>query len=202
MKTPNDFDSQFNLDKEYYFKHLDFLCWYRYFFIIREVIDLNSRTLLEIGPGHGIVKSCLQPIVEKYQTMDINAELKPDILADMREFKPALKQRFDCIIASDVLEHIPFSDIKMVCSNIFNYLMPGGKAIITIPHRRSNFLFMTPSYKPHVFTVPTGFLSPGAFYRRFIKRRIWIDPYHLWEIGDDHTKKKTSNQDSRKPALT
>jgi hypothetical protein len=37
--------------------------------------------------------------------------------------------------------------------------------------------------------VPTGFLSPGAFYRRFIKRRIWIDPHHCWEIGDGKTRR-------------
>jgi hypothetical protein len=32
--------------------------------------------------------------------------------------------------------------------------------------------------------VPTGFLSFRAFYRRFVKRKIWIDPHHCWEIAD------------------
>ena len=43
---------------------------------------------------------------------------------------------------------------------------------------------MTPTQIPHVFRVPTGFLSFGSFRRRFIKRKIWIDPHHEWEIGD------------------
>ena len=34
-----------------------------------------------------------------------------------------------------------------------------------------------------------GFLSFGSFYRRFIKRKIWIDPYHCWEIGDGHVRR-------------
>jgi hypothetical protein len=29
-----------------------------------------------------------------------------------------------------------------------------------------------------------------AVYRRFIKRKIWIDPHHCWEIGDGRIKKK------------
>jgi hypothetical protein len=49
---------------------------------------------------------------------------------------------------------------------------------------------MTPlKTDPWVFTVPTGFLSLAGFYRRFIKRKIWIDPHHCWEIGDGSIKK-------------
>lgn len=189
MKTGYDFNSQFHLDKEYYLKKLDFLGWYRHFFAIREVIDFQPRAILEIGAGSEIVKNCLQPAAEKYRVMDVNAKLEPDILADVREFRSELREGFDCAIASDVLEHIPFPDFATACVNLFAYLVPGGKALITMPHRRSHFLFMTPIEKPHVLTVPTGFLSPGAFYRRFIKRKIWIDPDHCWEIGDGRIKK-------------
>jgi SAM-dependent methyltransferase len=97
--------------------------------------------------------------------------------------QPELVERFDCVIAADVLEHLPFADLAVVGANLFAYLRPGGHALITIPHRHSNFLFMSPKQVPHVFTVPTGFLSFGAFYHRFIKRKIWIDPHHCWEIG-------------------
>lgn len=203
MKPANNFDSQFNLDREYYLKKLDFLDWYRYFFAIREVIRFQPRAILEIGTGSEIVKNCLQPIIERYQVMDVNAKLKPHILADVREFRTELKESFDCAIACDVLEHIPFSNLAAACSNVFAYLVPGGKAIITIPHRRSHFLLMTPlQEKPCVITVPTGFLSAGAFYRRFIKRKIWIDPNHQWEIGDGHIKKFHVESTFRKAGFT
>jgi hypothetical protein len=52
---------------------------------------------------------------------------------------------------------------------------------------------MSPTQVPHVFTVPTGFLSLGAFYRRFIRRKIWIDPHHCWEIGDGNVNIKMVN---------
>jgi hypothetical protein len=83
-----------------------------------------------------------------------------------------------------VLEHLPFADLPGTLANLRSYLVADGRAFITIPHRASYFLFMTPTYIPRVFRVPTGFLSLGAFYRRFIKRKIWIDPHHCWEIGD------------------
>jgi SAM-dependent methyltransferase len=190
MKTDYDFNYQFQLDRKYYLENLNFSYWYRYFFVVREVIDLQPQAVLEIGAGNNILKNCLSPLVSKYQVLDLNEKLEPDILADAREFKPELKEKFDCAIACDVLEHIPFPDVTKACANIFAYLTSGGKAIITIPHRRSHFLAMTPlDKKPRTITVPTGFLSPGAFYRRFIKRKIWIDPYHCWEIGDGKVKR-------------
>lgn len=184
------FNAQFGLERKDYLDNLDFLNWYRYYFIVKEALSLAPRSVLEVGVGSGIVKNCLSPAVGEYVVMDINAKLRPDILGDLRDHNPELQGRFDCVIVADVLEHMPFSDLGKNLKNIYSYLAPGGRAIITIPHRRSHFLFMTPAYKPHVITVPTGFLSPGAFWRRFIKRKIWIDPHHLWEIGDGHVKRK------------
>jgi hypothetical protein len=93
---------------------------------------------------------------------------------------------YTCVIAADILEHIPFHDLPRALKNIHSYLKKDGIALITIPHRASHFLFMSPTNIPRAFRIPTGFLSPGSFYRRFIKRKIWIDPDHEWEIGDGH----------------
>lgn len=184
------FDEQFKWNRGVWLSDLDFLNWYRYFFIIKEIINISPANVLEIGTGSGIVKSCLQPNVAKYTTLDISSNLAPDIVGDVRDFHKELEDKFECAIVADVLEHIPFADIEKSLNNINSYLRDKGKLIVTIPHRRSNFLFMSPTYKPHVFTVPTGFLSFGAFYRRFIKRKIWIDPYHCWEMGDGRIKRK------------
>jgi len=189
MNEENEFEKQFSLNQRYYLENLDFINWYWYFIIIKEVICFKPNDILEIGSGSGIIKNCLKPLVEKYIVLDINPQLNPDILGDVRICNNELNNKFNLIIITDVLEHIPFSDLEQTVQNLFLYLKNGGKVLITIPHRRSNFLFMTPTQKPHVFTVPTGFLSPGAFYRRFIKRKIWIDPHHRWEIGDGKIKK-------------
>jgi SAM-dependent methyltransferase len=189
MNDEYNYDNQFNLGQDYYLKQLDFLNWYRYYFIIKAVIDFMPNNILEIGIGSGIVKNCLKQIVNDYMVLDINPKHKPDIVADVRDYQIELENKYDCVIIADILEHIPFCDFVNSLRNIYLYLKNGGKAIITIPHRRSNFLFMTPTQKPCVVTIPTGFLSPGGFYRRFIKRKIWIDPHHCWEIGDGKIKK-------------
>jgi SAM-dependent methyltransferase len=183
-----DFNKQFTLSRDYYLQQLDFLNWFRYYHLIKDVMRLGVTEILEIGSGSGVVRNCLKPLVRDYRVLDINPNLAPDILADVRVPQVELNGRSDCVIVADVLEHLPFPDLEAACANLFAYLKPGGYALITIPHRQSNFLFMTPTQVPHVFAVPTGFLSPGAFWRRFIKRRIWIDPNHCWEIGDGRIK--------------
>ena len=107
MPKEIDFDSQFSMNYEDYLKGIDLSNWYRYYFIIREVIKIKPKSILEIGAGNEIVKNCLNKFVKDYKTMDINPKLKPDILSDLREFKPELKEKFDCVICAEVLEHMP-----------------------------------------------------------------------------------------------
>jgi len=190
----DNFNEQFSLKRGYYLNKLDFIDWFRYFNLIKDALSLQCTDLLEVGTGAGLVRNCLEPQVSTYTTLDINEQLAPDVLADVRVPLAELSGKFDCVIAADVLEHIPFLDLKVAVGNLYEYLESGGHALITIPHRQSNFLFMSPTQVPHVFTVPTGFLSPGAFYRRFIKRKIWIDPNHCWEIGDGKIKVKDVNE--------
>ena len=185
-----NFEDQFKVSKSYYLERIDFLNWFRYFHLVRDVLDLKAGRILEIGTGSGIVCNCIKPLVDSYHVLDINGELEPDFIGDVREFQPALESGYDCVIAADVLEHLPFSDFRKAVGNLHAYLEDGGNALFTIPHRQSNFLFMDPRQIPYVITVPTGFLSFGAFWRRFVKRKIWIDPSHCWEIGDGKVKVK------------
>ena len=72
MNSGHDFSKQFNLDPDYYLKHLDFINWYRYYFPVKEVLRDRPRQILEIGVGSGIVRNCLSALVEDYLTLDIN----------------------------------------------------------------------------------------------------------------------------------
>jgi len=193
MPNQENFNSQFLMDYRDYMEGIDLSSWNRYYFIIKEIIRIKPKTILEIGAGSEIVKNCVKGLVEDYRVMDINEKLKPDILSDMRDFRPELKEKFDCLVCAEVLEHMPFRDLEKNLKNIHQYLANSGKALITIPHRRARILIITPfSYqKPLIITLP-GWLksSPKSFYRQFIKRKIWIDPHHCWEIGDGKIKKK------------
>jgi 2-polyprenyl-3-methyl-5-hydroxy-6-metoxy-1,4-benzoquinol methylase len=196
--------NQFKLSRKYYLQIEDFLNWFRYYYLVKDVIRLGGKNILEIGTGSGLVKNCLAPIVNNYKVLDINPNLDPDFLGDVRVYNKKLENNFDTIIAADVLEHMPFEDLSKTIKNIFCYLKKNKRsyALITVPHRSSNFLFMSPTQIPHVFRVPSGFLSLGSFWRRFIKRKIWIDPYHSWEIGDGNITVKKVNSCFEKEKFT
>ena len=193
MAKEIDFNSQFSMNYGDYLKGIDLSNWYRYYFIIKEVINLKPKNILEIGVGNEIVKNCLQKFVKDYKVMDINEKLKPDILSDMRDFRPELKEKFDCLVCAEVLEHMPFRDLEKNLKNIHQYLANSGKALITIPHRRARILIITPfSYqKPIILSLPFWLKSsPKSFYRQVIRGEMWIDPHHCWEIGDGKIKKR------------
>lgn len=186
--SKSDFNSQFSMSHEDHLKGLDVDNWYRFFFVIKEVITLRPRSVLEIGAGNKIVKNCLDEFVADYKVMDINPGLKPDFVCDLRDFQPSLEGKFDCIICTDVLEHIPFKDLDKSLENFYRYLNKNRKAIITIPHKGHHFLFIL-SNKAYSFALPL-WISPEGFYSRFIKKKVWIDIHHCWEIGDKKIEKK------------
>ena len=64
MPKEIDFDSQFSMNYEDYLKGIDLSNWYRYYFIIREVIKIKPKSILEIGAGNEIVKNCLKKLLE------------------------------------------------------------------------------------------------------------------------------------------
>ena len=183
-----DADTQFICDKNDWLSGLDFSNWTRYYFLVKDSVSLDRRDILEVGGGSGLVRNCLEPLCHSYTTLDVNDNLSPEVVSDVCANVPELRDKFDCVIAADILEHIPFDSVRIAVENLHSYLQVGGYALITIPHRRSNFMYMTPHNIPKFFSVPTGFLSLGGFYRRFIKKKIWIDPCHCWEIGDGRHK--------------
>lgn len=169
---------------------MDFINWIRFFFLLKQLMADSPDRVLEVGVGGGFLKDSARRFVGSYETLDINERLEPDHHGDVRILNPLLVGNFDAVVVADVLEHIPFSDLESTLTNLRRYLTPSGKLMITIPHRRSNFMYMTPTNIPKFFSVPTGFLSLGSFYRRFLKRKIWIDPDHAWEIGDGRVKNR------------
>lgn len=184
MAHDHDFEKQFRLQREDYIRHLDFFTWYRHYHLIKDILRLGRRVVLEIGTGDGVLRNTLEPQVDSYVVLDINPNLYPDIVGDLRVRNAGLLDRFDGVVAAEILEHLPFADFRACVGNLRAYLKRGGKVFLTLPNRKSNFLFVTPRQVLHVYRAPNGLLSLSEFYHRFVKRKIWIDPNHCWEIGD------------------
>lgn len=178
--------------RENYLANLDLQNWYRFYFIIKEIMSIRPDRILEIGAGAEIVKRCVSDTADTYRVLDINPDLHPDFVSDMCQQQKVLLSQFDCIICADVLEHIEYSMVETCLKNIHAYLANGGTALITIPHRRINLVFLSSfsPYSPFMFSLPSWVcLTPRAFYSRFIKKELQKDPGHRWEIGDGQVKR-------------
>lgn len=178
-KKSINFDDQFRFPKsEILSKYFDYSDWFRFYPIVKDAIDMKSQHILEIGAGGGTVRDLLVNNVEEYITLDINPNLKPDIVGNITDWYPSLVNRFDLIICTEVLEHIDFDAVVNVLRDVYCYLVPKGKLIITVPHQRLYFMWMIPTNKPYTITMPRLFMS---------KR---IDPYHKWEIDGNVSQKE------------
>lgn len=163
-------NEQFNLTKEWYLNQTDFKDWTRYFYLMKTIQRIKPGTILEIGAGNHLLKNIVN--IRDYFTIDLNKNLMPDFVCDIREHLLELDNRFDCIVCTEVLEHIPLHDVKGALSNICSYLVPGGRALIMLPFKKPYISISTPiNPTPVQFTIP-----------KFRNLKV-VDPYHYWEIG-------------------
>lgn len=182
--SPARFDDQYALDRRDYLTHLDFYTWTRHFHVFKDIGALVTGDLLEVGTGDGVVRRCAEPFVRSTTVMDINPRLQPDVLGNLLDPQPALEARFDAVVCTEVLEHIPHAHLPRCLAHLRSFLRPGGLLFLTLPHRKGHMLVVTPRQRLLKWRFPVGLTSLGEAYNRFVRRRIWIDPHHCWEIGD------------------
>ncbi|MCP6720036.1 MAG: methyltransferase domain-containing protein [Patescibacteria group bacterium] len=190
QKMAKSFDKtdQYKFTPWKFLTKLDLLNWTRYAAIVKELTLLKPQRVLEAGPGEGVVKSVMEDFVMRFDTIDVNSQLSPTYEGDIRDFFSEAAGKYDSFIAADILEHIPFDDLEATLKNINAYLVPGGTALITIPHRLHYIFLMTSvfGHKPIILRFPT--------LKKLLGRKVYIDPYHEWEIGDGiHTVEKVEN---------
>lgn len=90
----------------------------------------GKELVLEIGANIRPQAQFIYPNA-KILTMDIDKQLKPDIVMDAGKMN--FDSKFDGILASHVLEHFPYFDILTVLDRWKKALVPGGKLHIIVP---------------------------------------------------------------------
>ncbi len=180
------FVRQFELDRADYLGHLDFYTWTRHYHLFKDIAASVRGDLFEVGTGDGVLKRCVLPFVRSYTVMDINPKLEPDVLGDLSVRQDLLLDRFEAAVAAEVLEHLPFERFSTCIGHLASYLHPGGRLFLTLPHRKAHLLLVTPRQRVSTWRFPIGLTSLSEAWNRFVRRRIWIDPHHCWEIGDGH----------------
>jgi SAM-dependent methyltransferase len=73
-------------------------------------LALGPRSLLEVGVGTGITAFALRRVGIDVTTLDVQADLSPDLTGDVRKI-PCGDASFDVSCCCQVLEHLPLADM-------------------------------------------------------------------------------------------
>lgn len=155
-----------------------------YFHQVLSVRELPVKSILFIGVGDMLVIDLLR---KKYQvtTVDIDPNLKPNIVADIRSL-PVKNASFDLVCVFEVLEHIPPGDVAGALKEIAR--VSKTYAVISVPHRRTGLelVFKFPFIRSLLKRdfVRIALLVPVKF------PGFAISGQHYWEIDGRSTSLK------------
>jgi ubiquinone/menaquinone biosynthesis C-methylase UbiE len=146
--------------------------WFSYWHQINEVLALNPENILEIGVGSKTVSVYLKNQNKKVVTMDIDKNLKPDIVGNVLKI-PFDDNYFDVVLCAEVLEHLPFAEFQRSLSEIKR--VTKKYLVLSLPHwgKVLYFVIKLPLFKKRVF-----FLRLSIF-----EKKDKLNPKHFWEIG-------------------
>lgn len=146
--------------------------WSSYWHQLALVRETLPQSVLEVGVGEGVVARELSRGGIAVTTLDIAQDLHPDVVGSVTNI-PFPPKSFDTVLAAEVLEHIPFSDVPMALSEIARV---ARKAIvISLP---------CPGYV-FSFVVKIPLLPRIEFFFKipFFWKRHQFDGQHYWELG-------------------
>jgi ubiquinone/menaquinone biosynthesis C-methylase UbiE len=145
--------------------------------LISQLLAVNSlspSTVLEIGPGNGIVSDILRKSGRKVTTFDINENLRPDVVGNIVEIDKIFDDNsFDLILCAEVLEHLPFEHFDAILEKFSR--IAKKNVVITLPRNHRILLDFVGSLKlpfiPHL---------RSNLFLRLPNRQKWSG--HHWEV--------------------
>ncbi|MEN9913156.1 MAG: hypothetical protein RLY66_564 [Candidatus Parcubacteria bacterium] len=146
--------------------------WASYFFQLKEALEFNPASILEIGVGDGVFGDYIKKNTTiKYIAADIAEDLIPDVVASVLDL-PFADDEFEVACAFEVLEHIPFEMFEKALSELAR--VSKKAVIISLPH-------FGPSCELS-FKIPFMKRVKWAFKLPFHPKHVWNGEHHF-EIG-------------------
>lgn len=147
--------------------------WSSYWHQLDAIIRTGAGTVLEVGVGPKMLSGYLREFAGlEVTTIDVNEELKPDVLCDLRSLADHFPERsFDCVCAFQVLEHIPYEDFGLCLKQMAR--VSREHVLISLPYWGYRFQFRLGI---HRFNL--------AYGRKITRPFEWRGNHpHSWEIG-------------------
>lgn len=144
-----------------------------YWHQVHEVLLLNPSEVLEIGIGNGFVSRYLRDRRINVTTLDIDKELKPDVVGSVLDI-PFPDASFQVVMCCEVLEHLPYDNVSRALSEISRV----SKQYIVLSIPDANRVYRLFLHIPKIGIIKK--LIPFPQIRKPIHR---FDGEHYWEIG-------------------
>jgi hypothetical protein len=133
------------------------------------VIHEKKEEIIEIGVGSGFTKNYCESKGLKITTLDIDAEKKPDIIANAATYD--FSKKYDHLMAFEVFEHMPYSEFEKLVFKIPEFVR--HYAFISLPRNEKIVFFIN-------LKMPK--LKPIYFDWRFRSNKLKTEAHH-WEIN-------------------
>lgn len=158
--------------------HYEFLRYVRkdrflnYWYQIQAVLQLEPKTVLEVGSGDQTVALMLKKSGVVVTTVDLDEQLKPDVVASVDDL-PLSNGQFDVVLCSEVLEHLPFEKFKIALSELGR--VSKGSVVLGLPHAGG---VVDGSFKIPLVPRFTFFFKIPFFWKKHV-----FNGEHYWELG-------------------
>ncbi|EKE16388.1 MAG: methyltransferase type 11 [uncultured bacterium] len=175
------------VDRSHYFTQYDNIeRFISYYYQITSITKTNPENILEIGVGNKTVSNYLKEAGYTIITCDFDKELKPDIVADIKNL-PLKNNSFDTVVACEILEHLPFSEFESTIKELRR--VTRRTLIISLPY---SCAYLENNLKINIpfFQKKLNFSIKIPYF--FIKIKLNNkNKEHYWELGSKDCSKST-----------
>lgn len=166
----------------------DLNLWIDYWYQQTLIKKCKPKTVLEVGKGTGTLSAIMKHKDYKYATLDIDKNLKPDIVGNVINM-PVKSNSFDLACAFQVLEHLPFSKFPKALSELRR--VSKKYVVISLPYACFYFSFAFQFFYAKSLDKIFRFLKIIPFEPTYINLSIpffflkdkGMIKAHYWELG-------------------
>ncbi len=148
-----------------------------YYYQAKLIKELGMNRILEVGIGNKLLSDYLRRFGLQMTTCDINGNLEPDYVADIRQM-PFENDSFEVVVAFEILEHLVWNQVPNALKEL--HRVTEKYAVISIPYITAYLeLVLRFPLINKIFKRPylDFFIRlPFSFFRK-------CPAYHEWEAG-------------------
>lgn len=146
--------------------------WLSYYHQLALIHELSVKTVLEVGPGEGIVTDVLRKDGLSVTTCDIAEDTAPDHVCSVTAL-PFADHAFDAALAAEVLEHVSYEDAAVALRELSR--VARTHVVLSLPHPGWVFLL----------SLKVPLMKKMRFFAQipFFWQEHRFNGEHYWELG-------------------